>query len=258
MITDTHVHLDVKQIYSNVDFVLKSARDKGVNRFIIPAIRINDMERIIEIVDKNDDVFFSTGNHPNSLDCYNLKTIEEYISHEKCIAVGECGLDWFRIPNGAKIEEVKQYQIKCFSEQLELAIKYKKPVILHSRDTDEDMVEVVSKYGNDLVGGVIHCYVGSDKLLELQKYNFYYGIGGVSTYKSATDLHRNLKRLSIDRIIIETDAPYLTPEPFRKETNKPEYTREVLKRIVELKGGNSNYLESKIEENVNRLFFNKK
>jgi TatD DNase family protein len=120
------------------------------------------------------------------------------------------------------------------------------------------MVEVVSKYGNDLIGGVIHCYVGSDKLLELQKFNFYYGIGGVSTYKTAVELHKNIKKLSIDRIIIETDSPYLTPEPYRKIFNKPEYTREILNRIVELKGGNLNYIESKIEDNVNKLFFNKR
>lgn len=256
MITDTHCHLDVKPLFQDVESILNDAREKGVSRFIIPAIESNNMEKIIYLVEKHSDVFFSTGNHPNRLDHFNEKEIEKFISHEKCVAVGECGLDWYRIPKSSNIEDIKEKQITVFKKQIELSIKYKKPLILHSRDTDDDMLSVLKPYGSSLVGGVIHCYVGSDKLLSLQKYGFYYGIGGVATYKSAKDLDRNLRRLPIERIVLETDAPYLTPEPYRGKTNKPEYTVEVLEHIAKIKGANVNYLKSKIQENTNKLFFN--
>lgn len=256
MITDTHCHLDVKPLFSNVEKILNEAREKGVKRFIIPAIEADNMKNIISLVEKHSDVFFSTGNHPNRLDHFNIKEIEKYISHEKCVAVGECGLDWYRLPKDANFEKGKQKQFDTFRQQIELSIKYKKPLILHSRDTDEDMVSVLEEYGSSLIGGVVHCYVGSNRLLDLLKYNFYFGIGGVVTYKSAVDLQKNIKRIPLDKIVIETDAPYLTPEPFRKETNKPVYTREVLSKIAELRGANLNYLEAKIEENTNKLFFN--
>lgn len=256
MITDTHCHLDVKPLYGDINDILKTARDKGVQRFIIPAIESDNMDRIISLVEQNNDIFFSTGNHPNRLKNYDLKLVEKYVAHPKCVAIGECGLDWYRIPKGSNLEDEKRKQIKIFSEQIELSIKYKKPLILHSRETDEDMVSVLSSYEKDLIGGVIHCYVGSDKLLELEKYNFYFGIGGVVTYKTATDLVRNLKNIPLDKILIETDAPYLTPEPYRGKTNKPEYTREVLNKIASIKEIGIAELELVITENTDRLFFN--
>lgn len=256
MITDTHVHLDVKQYRNDINRVLGTARDAGVKRFIIPAIESDNMVEILQLVNKHNDIFFSTGNHPNRLNHFNLQLIEKYISHEKCVAIGECGLDWYRIQPGSNINDVKTSQKKVFEQQLELAAKWRKPVILHSRDTDIEMLESVSKFGNDLVGGVVHCFLGSKKLLELEKFNFYFGIGGVLTYDKTGLLENTLISMDMNRIILETDGPYLTPVPHRGERNEPAYIRHVLNKISTILNEDSEVLEKIIENNVQKLFFN--
>jgi len=255
MITDTHVHLDLKKFKNDLDKVLKRARNKGVGRFIIPAIESDNMDDIIKISEENKDVFFSTGNHPNYTHKFNLDKTEKYAVHPKCVAIGECGLDWFRIQKGTDIKEVKAKQIAIFEEQIKLSIKYKKPLILHSRDTDDDMVNTLLKYKDKLVGGVIHCYIGSEKLLELEKYNFYFGIGGIVTYKSAVELRKNIKKIPLNKILIETDAPYLSPVPHRKERNEPGFTRNILTELAVLLEIDEKKLEDIITDNTNRLFF---
>ena len=257
MIIDTHVHLDTKRFNKDLESVLNRAREKGINKFIIPAIDSKNMKRLIKLSEENDDIYFATGHHPNRLDSFDIKEIEKQISHPKCVAIGECGLDWFRIPKGSKIKDIKKAQKEVFEEQIKLSIKYNKPLILHSRDTDDDMFETLMKYKDDLVGGVIHCYVGSEKLLELEKYNFYYGIGGVVTYKSATELRENIKKIPFSKLLIETDAPYLSPEPHRKKRNEPSFTRNILTEMSKILGIKEDTLEKVIEENTNRLFFKK-
>jgi len=255
MIIDTHVHLDTKRFKTDIDEVLKRARNKGINKFIIPAIDSKDMTRLINLTEQHSDIYFATGHHPNRLDNFDFDLIESQVGHKKCVAIGECGLDWFRIPKGADINDIKMAQKEVFEKQIGLSIKYKKPLILHSRDTDDDMVETLMKYKDELVGGVIHCYVGSEKLLELEKYNFYFGIGGVITYKSATDLRENIKKIPLNKLLIETDAPYLTPEPYRKKRNEPAFTREILTEMSKILEIDEKELELIIEENTNRLFF---
>ncbi len=255
MITDTHVHLDTKRFKKDIKETISRAKDKGVTKFIIPAIESNNMEGIIKLAEEYDEIYFSTGNHPNRIDSFDIKKVERYVGHEKCVAIGECGLDWYRIPKGAKIDDVKKKQIEIFEEQIKLSSKYKKPLILHSRETDEEMMETLMKHKDILVGGVVHCYVGSEKLLELEKYNFYFGIGGVVTYKSATDLRENVKKISLDRLVIETDAPYLTPEPYRKKKNEPSYTPAIIKELSVLIGLPAKEVEEITFKNSERLFF---
>jgi len=254
MIIDTHVHLDTKRFNKDLTEVLKRARNNNIGKFIIPAIDSQNMDKLIKLAENNEDIFFSTGHHPNRLDTFDLKEIEKQVSHKKCVAIGECGLDWFRIPKGASINDIKKAQKEVFEAQIKLSIKYNKPLILHSRDTDEDMFETLMKYKDELVGGVIHCYVGSDKLLELEKYNFYYGIGGVVTYKSAIELRENIKKIPLNKLLIETDAPYLTPEPHRKKRNEPLYTNDILSEMSKILNIDEKELEKTIEENTNRLF----
>lgn len=255
MIIDTHVHLDVKQFKNDIAQTIQRAKDRGVDRFIIPAIESDNMDGILELAEKYDEIYFSTGNHPNRLDTFDIKRIESFISHEKCVAVGECGLDWYRIPKGAKIEDVRAEQKDIFEQQILLSSKYNKPLILHSRDTDIDMVDTLMKHKDILVGGVVHCYVGSEKLLELEKYGFYFGIGGVLTYPSATDLRENVKKIPFDKILIETDAPYLTPVPNRGKRNEPSYTPFVVKELASILNKPINIVEEQAYKNTLNLFF---
>ena len=256
MIIDSHVHLDTKRFNKDIDEVIQRAKDKGVNKFIIPAIESDNMDGIIKLCEKYDEIYFSSGNHPNRLDSFDMKNIEKYISHEKCVAVGECGLDWFRIPKGSNLNDIKKRQIEVFEEQILLSSKYNKPLILHSRDTDKEMMETLMKHKNILVGGVVHCYLGSENLLKLKDYNFYFGIGGIVTYKSATELRDNLIKVPLDRIIIETDAPYLTPGSNRKLRNEPSFTPIIVKEVSILLNMSVEMTEKVTYENTERLFFN--
>lgn len=255
-IIDTHIHLDLKQYNKNLDEVINRAFEKGIEKMIIPGVKTKDIDKIIHIVDKYENIYFASGNHPNYLDDFDYSLIKEYASHNKCVSIGECGLDWYRIPNGSNINEIQKKQKEIFRKQIELSIELKKPLILHSRETDDDMVNVLMEYGKDLYGGVIHCYIGSEKLLELEKYNFYYGIGGVVTYKNAIELRNNLKKVPFHKFILETDGPYLTPQQVKYESknNEPSFIPYIIKEISNLLKIDYNIIVNKAYNNTNRLF----
>jgi TatD DNase family protein len=255
-IIDTHIHLDLKQYGKTLDIVISRAFDSGIDKMIIPGIKSNDMNRILSIVDKYENIYFATGNHPNYLDSFDYQKTKELTTHKKCVAIGECGLDWFRIPKGSNFNDVKKNQIDVFRQQIELSIESKKPLILHSRDTDEDMVNTLLDYKNDLIGGVIHCYVGSKKLLELEKHGFYYGIGGIITYKSAIDLRENIKNIPLDKLIIETDGPYLTPQQMKGKSkfNEPSFTPYIVKEISKILNKDYSFIQNNTYKNTQNLF----
>lgn len=253
MLIDTHIHLDLKNFEKDLDLVIKNAIDNNVSKFIIPAIESNKMSKIIEIVDNFENIYFAAGNHPNRLDSFDIELIKKYAKHEKCVAIGECGLDWYRIPNGSNIEDIKNKQKEIFRKQIELSIEVNKPLILHSRDTDDDMIETLKPYFGK-VRGVVHCFVGSKKLLELTNHGFYLGIGGVSTYKN-NEIINVLMDIPLDKIVLETDGPYLTPIPFRGKRNEPKYIKNIFNNLEELI--NNKNLEKIIFQNTEELFFKK-
>lgn len=255
-IIDTHIHLDLKQFNHNLNDILDRARKSGITKFIIPCIETHKVAKILSLCENNKDIYFAAGTHPNYIESFNKVELENLIKHEKCISVGECGLDWFRIPTGADIKEVKFNQIRIFREQIELAIKYNKPLILHSRDTDEEMLSTLLYYKDSLPGGVIHCYVGSEKLLELEKYGFYFGIGGILTYSSAVDLRENVKKIPLNKIVLETDGPYLTPSQAKNRTkiNEPSFIPYIIKDLSKILSIEENNLADICFNNTNKLF----
>jgi TatD DNase family protein len=189
------------------------------------------------------------------MDSYNEETMNKYINHPKCIAVGECGLDYFRLPEDEqeKIENIKR-QKEVFIAQIEFAKKVKKPLIIHIREASNDSREILINHDAKQIGGVLHCYNASEHLLPLADHNFYFGIGGVLTFKNAKKLVEVLPKIPKDKLIIETDAPYLTPHPHRGERNEPYYTVFVAQKMAEL----LNFTEIEIQElttnNAKKLF----
>ena len=181
--------------------------------------------------------------------------MNKYINHPKCIAVGECGLDYFRLPEDEKekIENIKK-QKEVFIAQIEFAKKVKKPLIIHIREASNDSREILINHDAKQVGGVLHCYNASEHLLPLADHNFYFGIGWVLTFKNAKKLVEALPKIPKDKLIIETDAPYLTPHPHRGERNEPYYTVFVAQKMAEL----LNFTEIEIQElttnNAKKLF----
>ena len=246
MIIDTHVHLDDEKYKDDLDEVLSRARGGGVERFIIPGADPKNLKRAVEIAENNSDVYFAVGVHPYDMDSFEESYLEKFINHKKCVAVGECGLDYFRLEGSdEEKEKEKSRQKEVFITQIELAKKYKKPLIVHIRDASRDSKELLLKYNAKEVGGVLHCYNADEELLSLANDGFYFGIGGVVTFKNAKKLLHVLPKIPLDKILIETDAPYLTPTPHRGERNEPIYTIFIMKKISE-------FLEIS-EENIKKI-----
>ncbi len=186
---------------------------------------------------------------------YDETIIEKYVNHPKCIAIGECGLDYFRLPED---EEEKQQNIKkqkeVFKAQIEFAKKVKKPLIVHIRDASNDSRDILINTNAKEVGGVLHCYNASEHLLPLAEHNFYYGIGGVLTFKNARKLVEVLSKIPKEKLIIETDGPYLTPHPHRGKRNEPFYTNLVAEKMAELLNMTKDEIEELTTNNAIRLF----
>jgi TatD DNase family protein len=255
MIIDTHIHLDDDRYKDDLEDVLDRARDGGVKKFIIPGADIKSLSRAVEIAQQYDDVYFSVGVHPYDIDSYDEKYLERFIEHEKCVAVGECGLDYYRLEGSDDEKELeKQKQKEIFISQIELAKRYKKPLIVHIRDASRDSKEVLLKNDAKDVGGVLHCYNADDELLSLADDGFYFGIGGVLTFKNAKKLVNVLEKIPHAKLVIETDGPYLTPTPHRGERNEPFYTTFVAKRMAEILELELDYIENLTTNNAKRLF----
>ncbi|QKJ23431.1 TatD family hydrolase [Poseidonibacter lekithochrous] len=255
MIIDTHCHLDNSKYYEDIDKVIQNALDHGVKGFLIPGADFNDLPQSIKLAEKYDSVYFAVGIHPYDIDSYDEKVLEEYINHPKCIAVGECGLDYFRLPEDEeekKANVAKQKEV--FISQIEFAKKVKKPLIVHIREASDDSRQILIDYNAKEVGGVLHCYNASEHLLPLADHEFYFGIGGVLTFKNAKKLVSVLPKIPKDKLIIETDAPYLTPHPHRGERNEPYFTVFVADKMAELLNISRDEIEELTTTNAKKLF----
>ena len=234
MIIDTHIHLDDGGYREDLDAVLERAKDAGVGLCIIPGADIDDLPRAKELCEQYDHLYFAAGVHPYHAHQYDEAVLESYIAHPKCVAVGECGLDYFRLPESdEEITREKQQQQDVFKGHIELAIKHDLPLIVHVREASQDSFDLLKSYEARGVRGVLHCFNASDLLLELDQ-NFYYGIGGVLTFKNAKKLVNILPKIPKERLVIETDGPYLTPHPHRGTRNEPAYTRLVAEKMGEI------------------------
>ena len=213
------------------------------------------MPQAIKLAEKYEEVYFAVGIHPYDIDMYNEEMMEKYVNHPKCIAIGECGLDYFRLPEDEdeKIANVKK-QKEVFISQIEFAKKVKKPLIIHIREASDDSRQILIDYNAKEVGGVLHCYNASEHLLPLSEHNFYFGIGGVLTFKNAKKLLEVLPKIPKDKLLIETDAPYLTPHPHRGERNEPYYTTFVAQKMSELLELSVDDIQNLTTNNAKKLF----
>ncbi|HJE03964.1 MAG TPA: TatD family hydrolase [Aliarcobacter thereius] len=255
MIVDTHCHLDNEAYLSDIDGVIKNAKEVGVNLFIIPGADFDTLPRAIELSEKYDEVYFAVGTHPYDIEKYSEEIIEKYVNHPKCVAIGECGLDYYRLPEDEveKIENIKK-QKEVFISQIKLASKYKKPLIIHVREASSDSRQIIEEYANSEFGGVLHCYNASPHLLPLANMNFFFGIGGVLTFKNARKLVEILPQIPKDKLLIETDAPYLTPHPHRGVRNEPYYTTFVASKMAEILDISESEVKSITTQNSKKLF----
>jgi len=255
MIIDTHIHLDDFRYKDDLDEVLQRAKEGGVEKFIIPGANPLTLERAVAISQQYENVYFSIGVHPYDANSFFKFDFEKYITHEKCIAIGECGLDYFRLEGSdeAKTNEKKK-QKQVFIAQIELAKRYKKPLIVHIRNASHDAKEILLDYKAEEVGGVLHCFNADEELLSLADKGFYFGIGGVLTFKNAKKLVNVLEKIPESKLLIETDGPYLTPMPHRGERNEPLYTTFVADKMSELLKKSRKEIETLTTQNAKKLF----
>jgi len=254
MIVDTHCHLDDDRYNDDIVSVLKNAKNVGVEKFIIPGADPKTLTRAVALAEMYDSIYFAVGVHPYDAENYDKSYLEKFINHPKCVAIGECGLDYFRLPKlEEEIEKEKAMQKEVFIDQILWAKEMKKPLIVHIRESSLDCLALLDKHAGD-EGGVLHCYNADESLLKLANKNFYYGIGGVLTFKNAKKLINVYPKIPLEKLLIETDAPYLTPHPHRGERNEPSYTTLVAAKMAELSHVSQEHICSVSTENAKRLF----
>ncbi len=235
--------------------VIENALNHNVKGFLIPGADFDDLPQAVKLAEQYDEVYFAVGIHPYDIDKFDEAIMQDYVTHPKCIAIGECGLDYYRLPEDEieKQENIKK-QKEVFIAQIEFAKKVKKPLIVHIRDASNDSKQILIDYDAKEVGGVLHCYNASEHLLPLAEHNFYFGIGGVLTFKNAKKLVEVLPKIPKDKLLIETDAPYLTPHPHRGERNEPYYTVFVAQKMAELLELSVEEIETLTTKNAKNLF----
>lgn len=248
MFIDVHCHLD-SNYYNDIDKVINNAKKNNVNKLIYNGCNKKSNKEVIRLINKYDSVYGAVGYHPTELDDVNEKDyelLESLLSNKKIVAIGEIGLD-YHYPDTNK--EKQKY---AFRRQLELAEKYNIPVIVHSRDAIQDTFDIMSEYN---IKGVIHCFSGSVEMAkEFIKKGFLISVGGIITFKNAKNIIEVIKNIDLSYILLETDSPYLTPEPFRKEQNEPMYIPIIASKIADILNVSIEEVSSKTTDNVKRLF----
>ncbi|MDQ3019099.1 MAG: TatD family hydrolase [Bacteroidota bacterium] len=253
MITDTHAHLYYPEVISNIDEILSRANDEGIERIIVPAVDFETSKQIIDMSEKYDMIFCALGVHPCDVHKNELKVIEEiekFLLHPKVVAVGETGLDYYWDTSG--FEKQKSF----FKLQIELAKSYRLPIVIHTRNSVDDAIEIIKKNYDENLKGQFHCFSGNEsqlnKILELD--NFYVSYCGNITYKNFNGTEV-IKKTPAEKILSETDAPFLPPVPYRGKKNEPSYIIHTLRKISEVKEIEYDVLLNSINENADRLFF---
>ena len=253
MIIDTHIHLDNEQYYEDLDEVIQRAKQGGVEKFIIPGADPKDLPRAKKLASQHEGVYYAVGMHPYDMTNFSEALIREYSQDEKCVAVGECGLDYFRLPDDEIEKEAEiKLQKEVFRAHIRLANELNKPLIVHIRNASHDARVILEE--EESQGGVLHCYNADDELLPLADRGFYFGIGGVLTFKNARKLVEVLPKIPKEKLLIETDGPYLTPHPHRGTRNEPFYTTLVAEKMSELLDEGIEDIISLTTLNANRLF----
>ena len=251
MIFDTHAHYDDEQFDTDRDELLKSMNEAGVGTIVNVSASVESWDDTLKLTKEYPFVYGAAGVHPDyvgDLNEENFAYLEEVAKEEKMVAIGEIGLDYYWDKEGHDIQK------KWFVRQLELAEKLNKPVIIHSREAAADTFEIMKEY-KDRVSGVIHCYSYSpEQAKEYVKMGFYIGIGGVVTFKNAKKLKEVVENIPLDRIVLETDCPYLSPEPNRGKRNSSKNLVYVADKIAKLKGVLYEDVIKVTEENARTLY----
>jgi TatD DNase family protein len=252
MLFDTHVHLNIEQFDEDREEVIQRAKEAGVEKMVVVGFDHETIPKAIALAEAYDFIYAAVGWHPvDAIDFTDddLLWLEELTHHEKVVALGEMGLDyhWDKSP--------KDIQKDVFRKQIALAKKVKLPIIIHNREATEDVIALLKEEHAEEVGGIMHCFAGEVEHVEpCLKMNFYISLGGPVTFKNAKEPKEVAKIVPADRLLVETDCPFLAPHPNRGKRNEPAYVRLVAEQIAELRETSIETIEQQTTANALRLF----
>jgi TatD DNase family protein len=250
---DSHCHLNDEKLFSRREDVIKRAHEAEVTILLVVGWDLESSKKAIQIAHENEGIFAAVGLHPENIaeaPADILCEIKELARDNKVIAIGEIGLDYHWYKDLA----VREAQKTWFVRQIDLANELNLPISIHARDASEDVYEILSKHP-PLQKGVLHCYSGSTEMLhKFADLGMYFGFDGPITYKGSAVPKANVIACPFDRLLTETDSPYLTPEPYRGEINEPKFIKVIFEKMTLLRKQNPEILEKQIEDNFKKLF----
>lgn len=252
MLFDTHVHLNVEQFDEDREEVIRRAEEAGVSNMVVVGFDHETIPKAIALAEEHENFYAAVGWHPvDAVDFTEkeLEWLEELSAHPKVVALGEMGLDyhWDKSP--------KDIQKEVFRKQIRLARKVNLPIIIHNREATEDIIAILQEENAADIGGVMHCYNDSTEYVDAcLDMNFYISLGGPVTFKNATLPKEVAKMVPLDRLLIETDCPFLAPHPNRGKRNEPAYVALVAEKIAQLREMPVSEIKIATKENAFRLF----
>ena len=250
---DSHCHLDHEPLYSDLNNVIKRSKDIGIKKLLTISTSVESFSRVKDIVKKDDIIFGTIGIHPHEADKNEIDTefiIENLNLHKKIIGVGETGLDFYYDNSD------RNKQIESFKLHIEAALKANIPLIIHSRNAEEKTFEILNDYKDKKLKILMHCFTGSQHFAEkLLKLNAYFSASGIITFKKSIELQNTFRFLPLNKILIETDSPFLAPVPNRGKKNEPAFIDFTASKLAEIKGITKSELIKITTDNFDNLFF---
>ena len=249
---DSHCHLDHEPLLSNLSNIIQRSKDIGIKKLLTISTSLESFGRIKEIIDKDEIIYGTIGIHPHETNENLIGSeiiVKNFNENTKIIGIGETGLDFYY--NNSD----KDKQIKSFNEHIKASIETNAPLIIHSRSAEEDTFNILNNYKNDNLKILMHCFTGSKQFAEkLLTLNAFFSASGIITFKNSIDLQETFNFLPLDRILIETDSPFLAPVPNRGKKNEPSFINFTAIKLAEIKKITKNELVKITTDNFNRLF----
>ena len=251
---DSHCHLDHEPIFSNLSEILVRSKKIGIEKLLTICTTETSFMNILKLIDKDSIIYGTYGIHPHETNNFFItksEIIKKVNLNKKIIGVGETGLDFYY--NNSD----KKSQLASFNNHIEAALDLNVPLIVHSRNAEKETFEVLSNYKEQNPKILMHCFTGSSNFVnKLKDLNAFFSASGIITFKNSTELQNTFKSIPLEKLLIETDSPFLAPVPMRGKKNEPSYIKYTLKKLAELKNISENEMDSISTKNFNKLFFN--
>lgn len=251
MLVDSHCHINFPELANNMEAVRQAMLDHQVGHALCVSVTLNKFPEVLAVAEAHSNIYASVGVHPDyeDEDEFTVEDLVRLAQHPKVIAIGETGLDYFRLTGDL------EWQRERFRTHIRAAIKAGKPLIVHTRAAAEDTIRIMREENAQLVGGVMHCFTESLEIaLQAIALGFYISFSGIVTFKNAVALKEVAKSIPLDRILVETDSPYLAPVPFRGKINQPAYVKYVAEEVARLRGISVEEVATATTQNFFTLF----